>query len=81
MCILFAFCVVVSLDINGFCKLCCSYARYLESFSLPDDLRELLDEYMDADARSEQGKECADFFQCPYSLKDSVVRNVSNDLK
>lgn len=57
------------------------YARYLEAFSLPDDLRELLDEYMDADARSEQGKECTDFFQCPYSLKDSVVRNVSNDLQ
>ena len=62
-------------------KLRCSYARYLEAFSLPDDLRELLDEYMDADARSEQGKECTDFFQCPYSLKDSVVRNVSNDLQ
>jgi len=55
---------------NGF-----QYAKYLEVLSLPDDMRELLDEYLDANSRADQQKECAEFFQCPYSIKDSVKRN------
>ena len=51
------------------------YAKYLEVLSLPDDMRELLDEYLDANSRADQQKECAEFFQCPYSIKDSVKRN------
>jgi hypothetical protein len=51
------------------------YAKYLEVLSLPDDMRELLDEYLDANSRAEQQKECAEFFQCPYSIKDSVNKN------
>lgn len=51
------------------------YAKYLEVLSLPDDMRELLDEYLDANSRAEQQKECAEFFQCPYSIKDSMKRN------
>jgi len=61
---------------NGF-----QYAKYLEVLSLPDDMRELLDEYLDANSRADQQKECSEFFQCDYSLKDSVKRNLSgNDL-
>jgi len=55
------------------------YARYLEVLSLPDDMRELLDEYLDANSRAEQQKECAEFFQCPYSIKDSVKRNLNDN--
>ena len=57
----------------------CRYAKYLEVLSLPDDMRELLDEYLDANSRAEQQKECHEFFQCPYSIKDSVKRNLSGN--
>lgn len=56
---------------NGF-----QYAKYLEVLSLPDDMRELLDEYLDANARSTGQKDCMDFFQCPYSIRDSFKTNV-----
>jgi len=56
------------------------YAKYLEVLSLPDDMRELLDEYLDANSRAEQQKACEEFFQCPYSIKDSVKRNLNNSL-
>jgi len=59
---------------NGF-----QYAKYLEVLSLPDDMRELLDEYLDANSRADQQKECAEFFQCPYSIKDSVKRNLNGN--
>merc|ERR1712218_579141 len=36
---------------NGF-----QYAKYLEVLSLPDDMRELLDEYLDANSRADQQK-------------------------
>merc|ERR1711879_627810 len=39
----------------------------------------LRDEYMDASERSLGQKECTEFFQCPYSLKDSVKRNFSGN--
>jgi hypothetical protein len=55
------------------------YAKYLEVLSLPDDMRELLDEYLDANSRAEQKKACEEFFQCPYSIKDSVKRNLSSN--
>merc|ERR1712073_90607 len=32
------------------------YAKYLEILDLPDDMRELLDEYMDANSRADQQK-------------------------
>merc|ERR1712079_959437 len=54
-------------------------ARYLEVLNMPDDFRELLDEYMDASERSEGQKACEEFFQCPYSIKDSVKRNFSGN--
>ena len=47
--------------------------------NLPDEFRELLDEYMDASERSLGQKQCEEFFQCPYSLKDSVKRNLSGN--
>ena len=50
-------------------------ARYLEVLNMPDDFRELLDEYLDASERSDGQKECEEFFQCPYSIKESVKRN------
>jgi len=57
------------------------YAKYLEVLSLPDDMRELLDEYLDATSRADQQKGCEEFFQCDYSIKESVKRNLSgNDL-
>ena len=46
---------------------------------MPDDFRELLDEYLDASERSTGAKECQEFFQCPYSLKESVKRNFSGN--
>jgi hypothetical protein len=55
------------------------YARYLEAFSLPDELRELLDEYLDANARADTGKDCSESFQCPYSIKNSVKNNVAGN--
>jgi len=54
------------------------YAKYLEILDLPDDMRELLDEYMDANARADQQKNCEDFYSCPYSIKDSMKRNVAD---
>merc|ERR1712228_236151 len=59
---------------NGF-----ELAKYLEVLNMPDEFRELLDEYMDASERSLGQKECTEFFQCPYSHKDSVKRNFSGN--
>lgn len=59
---------------NGF-----QYAKYLEVLSLPDDMRELLDEYLDANSHADQQKECAEFFQCPYSIRDSIKRNLNGN--
>lgn len=50
-------------------------AKFLEYVSLPDDLRELLDEYLDANARAEQNKDCSEYFQCPFSINDAAARN------
>ena len=55
------------------------YAKYLEVLSLPDDMRELLDEYLDANARAEQNKACEEFFQCPYSIKESMKKNADGN--
>ena len=44
---------------------------------MPDDIRELMDEYTDASERADGQKECHEYFQCPYSLKDAVKRNFS----
>merc|ERR1711992_313300 len=54
-------------------------ARCLEVLNMPDDFRELLDEYLDASERSDGQKACEEFFQCPYSIKDSVKRNFSGN--
>ena len=54
-------------------------AKFLEVLSLPDDLRELLDEYLDANARADQTKDCSEYFQCPFSINDSVKRNLSGN--
>jgi len=51
------------------------YAKYLEFLNLPDDFREVLDEYVDASERAIGTKTCQEYFDCPYSLKDSVKRN------
>jgi hypothetical protein len=56
------------------------YAKYLEVLSLPDDMRELLDEYLDANARSSSQKSCEEFFKCPYSIKESMSKNGNNSL-
>merc|ERR1712083_550744 len=53
--------------------------KYLEVMNLPDEFRELLNEYMDASERSLGQKQCEEFFQCPYSLKDAVKRNFSGN--
>lgn len=55
------------------------YAKYLEVLSLPDDMRELLDEYLDANARAEQNKACEEFFQCPYSIRESMKKNADGN--
>lgn len=51
------------------------YAQYLEVLNLPDDMRELLDEYLDANSRSEAQKDCGEFYSCPYSIKESFTNN------
>ena len=51
------------------------YAKYLELLSLPDEMRELLDEYLDANAQSDAQKGCEGFFQCPFSIHDSMKKN------
>ena len=48
------------------------YAKYLELMNLPDEMRELLDEYLDANSRADQQKDCAEFFQCPFSIHDTM---------
>lgn len=55
------------------------YAKYLEVLSLPDDMRELLDEYLDANNLSESQKDCEEYFQCPFSIKDTFKRNLSGN--
>jgi hypothetical protein len=55
------------------------YAKYLEVLSLPDDMRELLDEYLDANSRADSNKNCEEYFQCPYSIKDSFKRSFSGN--
>merc|ERR1712076_266254 len=45
---------------NGF-----AYAKYLELMNLPD-------EYLDANSRADQQKDCAEFFQCPFSIHDTM---------
>jgi len=55
------------------------FAKYLEVLNLPDDFREILDEYLDASERSVGQKECHEVFDCPYSLKDSIKRNFSGN--
>lgn len=44
--------------------------------SLPDDVRELVDEYLDASERSSDNKQCEEYFQCPYSIKNSIEKNI-----
>ena len=51
------------------------YAKYLELMNLPDEMRELLDEYLDANSRADQQKDCAEFFQCPFSIHDTMKRS------
>merc|ERR1712080_121515 len=54
-------------------------ARYLEVLNMPDDFRELLDEYLDASERSDGQKACEEFSQCPYSISESAKRNFSGN--
>jgi len=54
-------------------------ARYLELLNMPDDFRELLDEYIDASESASGQKDCDEFYQCSYSLKDSIKRNFSGN--
>lgn len=50
-------------------------AKYLEVLNLPDEMRELLDEYEDAFEVAGGQKGCEEVFECNYSLDDSVKRN------
>jgi len=50
-------------------------AKYLEVLNLPDEMRELLDEYEDAYEVAGGRKDCGEVFECNYSLDDSVKRN------
>ena len=75
----FSIWIFVLICINWPCFNLLRYAKYLEVLSLPDDMRELLDEYLDANSRAEQQKACEEFFQCPYSIKDSVKRNLNGN--
>lgn len=50
-------------------------AKFLEVLNLPDEMRELLDEYEDAFEVAGGQKGCDEVFECNYSLDDSVKRN------
>merc|ERR1712141_577848 len=50
----------------------------LQWISMLQDVYEKF-EYMDASERSLGQKQCEEFFQCPYSLKDAVKRNFSGN--
>merc|ERR1712106_77057 len=50
-------------------------AKFLEVLNLPDEMRELLDEYEDANEVAVGNKECGEVFECNYSLKDSVNKS------
>ena len=67
--------VTISFTDDKFSRL----AKYLEVLNMPDEFRELLDEYMDASERSLGQKECKEFFECPYSLSESVKRTFSGN--
>merc|ERR1712152_61301 len=50
----------------------------IQWISMLQDLYEKFDyKYLDANSRAEQQKACEEFFQCPYSIKDSVKRNLN----
>ena len=70
---------VSNLNISDQIVMICSfffrYAKYLELMNLPDEMRELLDEYLDANSRADQHKDCAEFFQCPFSIHDTMKRS------
>lgn len=53
--------------------------KIFELFSLPDEMQELLDEYLDANSRADSNKGCEEYFECPYSIKESVKRNFSGN--
>jgi len=55
------------------------YAKYLEVLNMPDDFREILDEYIDASERATGQKGCEEVFECPYSLKNSIKRNFAGN--
>jgi len=55
------------------------FAKYLEVLNLPDDFREILDEYIDASERSLAHKGCGEVFECPFSLSDSMKRTFSGN--
>jgi len=55
------------------------YAKYLEVLNMPDDFREILDEYIDASERATGQKSCEEVFECPYSLKNSIKRNFAGN--
>ncbi len=43
-------------------------------------MRELLDEYLDANSRAETNKDCEAYFSCPnYSIKDSFKRSFTGN--
>ena len=70
---------IIDLIDNLLINQCDRLAKYLELLNMPDEFRELLDEYMDASERSLDRKECKEIFQCPYSLRESVKRNFSGN--
>jgi len=51
------------------------FASLLENFNLPDDVRDILDEYMDASEQANGQKNCEEVFDCPFSIADAVKRS------
>jgi len=51
------------------------FASLLENFNLPDDVRDILDEYMDASEQASGQKDCQEVFDCPFSIADAVKRS------
>jgi len=47
--------------------------------TLPDDVSQLVDEYMDASRTSDAPKECAEYFSCPFSIREVLQKHLPHN--
>merc|ERR1711976_709658 len=47
--------------------------------TLTDDVSQLVDEYMDASRTSDAPKECAEYFSCPFSIREVLQKHLPHN--